>query len=172
MSIFRFVLALVLFLFISGSMGMNSIQKRELHVGDCFIYKTTEGYLDIGFVLMEKKLSSKNEYSNLEFIPVKFKNSFSSVDDFKKGSIYSNQVGVGMNSSNSMLGIYVFHFYKEHLSLLDNFIKVGNLKLDKEKFMIGAGTSAPSIEKFFRMQLKNLDAILDNMKKIGIKEIL
>lgn len=151
---------------------MNLISERtKMHSGDCFYYKSDDAKLNIGFVLLEKKAGAANEENGLEFALIELNNG-KSIDSFLNGYVFTINVQEGLNEKKSQLGVYSLNFNKDCLKLLDNFIYVGNIRLSKNKFIVGAGGSALFVEKAFLVQIKNTDKILVNSKKMKVRDIL
>lgn len=167
----NFALYFKFFLLLNPYTMDRNANEMKMTSGDCFYYKSNDDKLSIGFVLLDKKNSSSSEDASLEFALVELKGN-KSIESFINGDVYTTSVWEGLDRKKSDIGIYSLSFYKESVKLLDNFVYVGNIKLDRNKFTISMGGTALFIEKAFLTQIKNTEKLIGNCKKLKLKDVL
>lgn len=142
---------------------------NEIKEGDCYIY-TTDKNNTFGFIVLETEKVNK-KVDLLKFIIVHFnQKKVSSVAEFKTGKIYTHNVYVGLKGDYKM-GVQCYDFHSKDFAFLSKFKYIDNIKINKENFTIGGGTSFTN-EMFFNLSLNIMDQANADYKKENMDCIL
>lgn len=136
-----------------------------MKIGDSYVCSTDIGKV-IGFVLI-----NKNKSNALRFAVVRFKNNeVTSMDDFKKGKLFTHNVCIGIKGDYKM-GIQTYDVYYKDFIFLNKLKHLGQVSINESKFTNGGGTIYTN-ELFFNLHFNSLELSNANYKTESIMEIL
>ena len=137
------------------------------------MYTCEDTKRNYGFLVINFNYDTLNNSPFIQFalinLPTK---SNISIEDFKSSGYLYTKMIPNRRKGTEALGIYTYDFDKNSYFLLNKFKAIGELKLNKNKFIIGSGGSAPFIEKSFIMYFKNIDLIQQSYDKTPLAKIL
>lgn len=127
---------------------------NKMNVGDCFTRSTDNGKI-IGFLLLNVGfMQDKN--NNFKFAVVYFKdNEVSSINDFKKGEIFTHNVYLGVKGDYKM-GIYCYDVDPKSSDFFNKLKFKGNFKINEAKFVCGSATNYTN-EFFFNLNFNFIE---------------
>lgn len=145
-----------------------NLQENELKEGACFIFNNAgDEKINYGFILINVMKEKEGNYIEFALIKIE-KEGIIGIDDFKKGLLYTHQV---YNPAGNKLGIFVYEFYQNTFQIINQFKYIGDLKLDKKKFIIVTATTAVP-EPMFSKILKYCELARPNLDKTPLMKIL
>ncbi|MGB3946928.1 MAG: hypothetical protein WBM13_03005 [Bacteroidia bacterium] len=145
------------------------MEKDKIKIGDCFTYNLVgDEKHQYGFIIIN--INKEIKRNSIEAALVVFnKEDISDIDSFKGGLIYTHQI---YNPQKSILGVFCYEFRENTLEMLQNFEYIGELKIDKSKFMIGSGGDALPEPKFSSLLIKAQAIIFADKTKTPLLNII
>lgn len=146
------------------------MEVNKMEIGDCYICSTDKGKT-FGFVLLQKDFT-KDKSNAMRFGVVCFKqNTITSIEDFKKGELFTHNVYIGMKGDYKM-GVFCYDVYQKDFEFLKKFKQLGNIKINNEKFIYGSGTNYTN-ELFFNLEFNIIEqSKASDYKREGLTTII
>lgn len=146
------------------------MKKEDFKDGNCYTYCLENKVKKevCGFVVINIHKGKRKQYIECALISFASKEVYN-LDDFTTGLLYTRKI---FYSNQNILGIFCYEFHEHNIDIINKFQYIGEIKIDKSKFIIGGGGDAPTEPMLSNLLLNSRHILFSEYGQMQLKNII